>query len=206
MEGLIHPRVNPWYSVFDRINSLFYNTHGHESIAEKWEYVKTVFLFCAVALIIPTLLALKIEKKRQSTLKSLHKLQNETANFLNERTVELAAVRQELDTEKFKQSSTIGRNDTTNISMQSLIDSISDSIMVIDTNYQVRMLNKAAREIHLNGSQLSETILCHKLSHHEDTPCKEPEHQCPFSIVMESMCLLKFRLLPFITKMVMLSA
>ncbi len=185
--SLVFISILAWEFLLEpNINSLFYNTHGHESIAEQWEYVKTVFLFCAVTLIIPTLLALKIEKKRQATLNSLHKLQNETANFLNERTIELASVRQELDTEKFKQSSTIGRNDTTNISMQSLIDSISDSIMVIDTNYQVRMLNKAAREIHLNGSQLSETILCHKLSHHEDTPCKEPEHQCPFSIVMET--------------------
>ena len=150
--SLVFISILAWEFLLEpNINSLFYNTHGHESIAEQWEYVKTVFLFCAVTLIIPTLLALKIEKKRQSTLNSLHKLQNETANFLNERTIELASVRQELDTEKFKQSSTIERNDTTNISMQSLIDSISDSIMVIDTNYQVRMLNKAAREIHLNG-------------------------------------------------------
>jgi hypothetical protein len=70
--------------------------------------------------------------------------------------------------------------------MQSLIDSISDSIMVIDQNYQVRMLNKAARAIHLNGLYPSETMSCHKLSHNEDIPCTGPEHECPFSIVMET--------------------
>jgi len=71
--------------------------------------------------------------------------------------------------------------------MQALIDSISDSIMVIDRKYEVRMLNKAARDIHLNGSlPIRNTIECHKLSHNEDAPCKGPEHKCPFTIVMET--------------------
>lgn len=157
-----------------------------ESTAEHWEYVKTVFVFCAIALIIPTLLALNLENKRQDILNSLEKLQKKTATLLDERTIELTSVRQKLDEKKHIQPPIEGINDTTQISMQSLIDSISDSIIVIDKNYQVRMLNKAAREIHCNGSQPPEHLLCHKLSHHEDTPCTGPEHECPFAIVMET--------------------
>jgi len=71
-----------------------------------------------------------------------------------------------------------------NISLQTLLDSISDSVMVIDKNYRVRLINKAARNIHLKDSSLSASISCHKLTHDRDTPCSQPEHECPFHEVM----------------------
>jgi len=73
-----------------------------------------------------------------------------------------------------------------NITLQTLLDSISDSIIVIDRNYQVRMMNKAAMDIHLQDSRFSALISCHKLTHDRDTPCSEPEHECPFHEVMET--------------------
>jgi signal transduction histidine kinase len=58
--------------------------------------------------------------------------------------------------------------------------------MVIDRNYQIQMLNKAAKDIHLNHSAPPEILLCHKLSHNSDIPCTGPEHECPFTLVLET--------------------
>ena len=43
------------------IQPLFVSDYQRESIAEQWEFVITVFVFIAIALIVPTLLALKEE-------------------------------------------------------------------------------------------------------------------------------------------------
>ena len=77
-------------------------------------------------------------------------------------------------------------DDATFISLQTVLDSISDPILVIDRDYRVRMLNKAARNISLNGSQPSGTFMCHKLTHNSDEPCCEPEHECPLSRVIQT--------------------
>ena len=77
-------------------------------------------------------------------------------------------------------------NNSINITLQTLLDSISDAVMVIDRNFQVRMLNKAALDTHLQDASFSAPILCHKLTHDRDTPCSEPEHECPFHEVMET--------------------
>ena len=185
--ALVLLSVSVWEFWLEHIIEPFLATqYQPESITEQWEFVITVFVFSAFALVIPTILALKIETKRQATLDSLKKLQNKTLTLLDERTIELASVKQKLAGEKYTQGATKEVIGSTNISMQSLIDSISDSIMVIDQNYQVRMLNKAARDIHLNGLYPSETPSCHKLSHNEDIPCVGPEHECPLNNVMES--------------------
>jgi PAS domain S-box-containing protein len=157
-----------------------------ETASEQWEFIKTVLVFCAFALIIPALLTLKIEKKRQEAFDSLDKLQQKTESLLKERTVELATVRNKLKDDPVPQKKSDKITDTTQISLQTLIDSITDTILVIDTGYHVRMLNKAARDLYFSDSQSLENLLCHQLSHNEENPCEGPEHECPFKIVMES--------------------
>ena len=176
-----------WEFWLEPVAQSFYNADDTpEKFTEHWEYVKTVSVFCAIALVIPAILALKIEEKRQSTVDALDKLQKKTANRLDEKTIELTSTRQRLHDEKQTKITTEDINNTTNISLQTLMDSISDSIMVIDKNYQVRMLNQAAKDIHLDGSQTNEILLCHQLSHNMDTPCTGPEHECPFALVLEA--------------------
>jgi nitrogen fixation/metabolism regulation signal transduction histidine kinase len=168
------------------VHSFYKINYAPEMFAENWEYVKTISVFCAIALIIPVLLAMKIEEKRQSALDLLNELQKKTTNFVEEKTIELTSARQKLHDEKQKKTTSKEINGTTKMSLQTLIDSISDSIMVIDKNYQVQMLNKAAKDIHLDDSNPPETLLCHKLSHNADTPCTGPEHECPFALVLET--------------------
>ncbi|MFC1837307.1 response regulator [Thermodesulfobacteriota bacterium] len=170
------------------IQQNIFDSFTPESVAERWEYVKTVFIFCAIALLLPALLALKIEKKRQVLLDSLEKLQKETASLLDERTIELAKVKTEIEGEKFQQSLSEISPETINVSLQTLIDSIHDSIMVIDNNYRVRMLNKTAKNLYFKDFYSTrETILCHKLSHSADEPCSTASgHECPFEAVRKT--------------------
>jgi signal transduction histidine kinase/ActR/RegA family two-component response regulator len=152
------------------VQSFFKMGYIPETFTEHWAFVRTISFFSAIALIIPALMAMKVEEKRQPPLK----------------TIELASVKQEFVDKKHKQILTKNGDETTNISLQTLIDSISDSIMVIDRNYQVQMLNKAAKDIHLDDSDPPKILLCHKLSHNADTPCTGPEHECPFTLVLET--------------------
>jgi len=88
--------------------------------------------------------------------------------------------------DKIKHAPVADDKNSLDMSLQTLIDCIGDSIMVIDKNYQVRMMNKAARDTHLQDSRLFASISCHKLTHDMDTPCSQPEHECPFHEVMET--------------------
>jgi PAS domain S-box-containing protein len=70
--------------------------------------------------------------------------------------------------------------------LQSIIDGVSDSIMVIDTDYRVRLINKAAAELHGVSLPLADNHFCHKVSHNSDIPCHGDEHPCPLQTVTET--------------------
>jgi two-component system sensor histidine kinase UhpB len=69
---------------------------------------------------------------------------------------------------------------------QSIIDGIADPIMVIGTDYQVTLMNQAAKEFATNGRELIHPLLCYQISHGRDEPCDGMEHPCPLSQVQES--------------------
>ncbi|MBI5143422.1 MAG: PAS domain-containing protein [Nitrospirae bacterium] len=63
--------------------------------------------------------------------------------------------------------------------LQTVIDGISDGIMVIDMNFRVHLMNKTAR---MNGNiVLHEDGLprCHEISHGQEVPCDGSMHPCP---------------------------
>lgn len=70
--------------------------------------------------------------------------------------------------------------------LQSVIDGVSDPLMVISFDHQVLKMNKAAREHMKNGLAEAETITCHQLSHASLTPCDGNDHPCPLKEVKES--------------------
>jgi PAS domain S-box-containing protein len=70
--------------------------------------------------------------------------------------------------------------------LQSIIDGVTDSIMVIGTDYRVRLINKAATQLHAVTLPLSDKHFCYSISHHEDRPCRGEEHPCPLQTVTET--------------------
>ena len=70
--------------------------------------------------------------------------------------------------------------------LQSVIDGVTESIMVIDRNYHIRLINKTASELHAIALPLTDAHLCYKISHHSNEPCQGEEHPCPLKKVIES--------------------
>ena len=164
-----------------------YGAESEGAISDQsWLYILSVSIFCAVFFCIAFIQSRKAGEKNATEQDSSDEDQKNSPAFLQENTVKMAAITQTPDDKKNIQVNSGERNKLINISLQNLIDSISDSIMVIDRNYQVRMLNKTARDIHFNGSHPSENLLCHKLSHDKNEPCSGPEHKCPFTEVMNT--------------------
>jgi len=62
--------------------------------------------------------------------------------------------------------------------LQSILDALAEPIMVIDADYRVRLLNRAAEQVRLLGPS-ADTLYCYQVSHHRDAPCSGEEHPCP---------------------------
>lgn len=183
---LIFVFISAWEFWLEPLVSIISNSqYQPETISVNLEYIATVVVYSAIALLFPFYLAVKIDYKRQAAFDSLQKLQKQTTELLEQRTVQLVAARKQSSTK-----SSPGENGTTasvtrHVSLQTLIDSINDTILVIDANYQVRMSNKAARELFLANPDANQILTCHKMTHDEDQPCHGEDHQCPLKTVMK---------------------
>jgi PAS domain S-box-containing protein len=69
--------------------------------------------------------------------------------------------------------------------LQSIIDGVTESIMVIDKDYRIRLINKAASEVNVVDLSLPEPLLCYQVSHQAGKPCMGDEHPCPLQKVLE---------------------
>jgi PAS domain S-box-containing protein len=76
--------------------------------------------------------------------------------------------------------------ESTRAFLQSVIDGVTESIMVIDTDYRIRLINRAANRMHGVDLPLTDSHLCYKISHHSDEPCHGEEHPCPLKKVIET--------------------
>jgi signal transduction histidine kinase/CheY-like chemotaxis protein len=153
-----------------------------ESTRMHWEYVKTITVFCGLALLVPTMIAAIVERKRLFAIKSLEELQDRTADLLQQRTIEINSVRQQSPSQHQPTEDLI----KTSVTLQTIIDSLSESIMVIDLNYNIKMINKAARETYLDDPDDPTPLYCYKISHKENEPCSSPDHNCPIDEVLQT--------------------
>jgi Rrf2 family protein len=69
---------------------------------------------------------------------------------------------------------------------QSIVDGLDESIMVIDTDYRVQLMNRAASEFSAIQVDPSRPVLCYQASHRRNTPCDGTQHPCPLSQVQAS--------------------
>ena len=70
--------------------------------------------------------------------------------------------------------------------LQSIIDGVTESIMVIDKDYRIRLINKAALKLHEIDLPLSQSLLCYRISHQSNSPCQGEDHPCPLKKVLET--------------------
>ncbi|KPK00630.1 MAG: hypothetical protein AMJ60_00360 [Desulfobacterales bacterium SG8_35] len=76
--------------------------------------------------------------------------------------------------------------ETTRAFLQSIIDGVAESIMVISRDYRILLTNKAASELHEHDLPTADTHFCYQVSHHSSTPCHGDEHPCPLQKVLET--------------------
>lgn len=71
--------------------------------------------------------------------------------------------------------------------VQDVVDGIADEIMVINADYSVRLMNKAARK-RIDPKWISDPSCpkCYEASHHRSTPCSGADHPCPLQMVMQT--------------------
>ena len=69
---------------------------------------------------------------------------------------------------------------------QLIIDGVGDPIMVIDSDYQVTVANKAAQKFSFGEVGSARPIYCYQMSHRREVPCDGIEHPCPLRQVHKS--------------------
>ena len=69
---------------------------------------------------------------------------------------------------------------------QSIFDGLPEAVMVIDTDYHVVLMNRAARRFASIGIDTPDPMLCYQISHRRDTPCEGLAHPCPLGQIRES--------------------
>jgi PAS domain S-box-containing protein len=70
--------------------------------------------------------------------------------------------------------------------LQATIDGVNEPIMLIGTDYQVKLMNQAVRDNYPVGKGTG-SLYCYQVFHHRGTPCSGAEHPCPLEQVRESL-------------------
>ena len=129
------------------------------------------------------------EKIRNALLREkeiLIQANNELDSKVNERTRELAEICTNLESEVHRRKSAEQELLSAHSFLQSIIDGVADSIMVIDSDYTVRLMNKSARMAYLAPDNITH-VPCFQISHREERPCTGREHVCPLESVKKSL-------------------
>lgn len=67
--------------------------------------------------------------------------------------------------------------------LQTVLDGLSDSVMVIDKDFNVNMMNKVAHRMMENKMGPDNELKCFNVSRHMDVPCLSSQDKCPHSDV-----------------------
>ena len=70
--------------------------------------------------------------------------------------------------------------------LQTIIDSFPESILVINADYSIAMMNQAAKERSLSGTQEADDLCCFKVNYGKDGPCIEEGRDCPLDIIFKT--------------------
>jgi diguanylate cyclase (GGDEF)-like protein/PAS domain S-box-containing protein len=70
--------------------------------------------------------------------------------------------------------------------LQSVIDGVGDPIVVLGTDYQVLLMNQAARKVMSVPAGDLGGMTCYRVIHGRDAPCDSPDHPCPVREVLVS--------------------
>ena len=70
--------------------------------------------------------------------------------------------------------------------LQTVIDAVPDSLLVIGRDYRIVLANRSARELSGESDIVSRCLPCYQVSHRREFPCDEEGHPCPLRDAVES--------------------
>lgn len=65
------------------------------------------------------------------------------------------------------------------LSVESILDSLDEPVTVIDPDYHVRYINRAARQLFDMKGRAAGDVHCYEVSHRRSSPCTGRDHPCP---------------------------
>lgn len=149
------------YKIFEKsgevMASIVFLTHLDKinmEVIESTQNQMIVFVFFIFALFVGSYYAFKALIKRKYLLQTNQILANE----VKEKTLEIQ-----------KQSDFL----------QKIIDNIPETIMVIDRDYNIQLMNEAARKQYSEDQVIQPFAKCYEVSHHISQPCDGNDHPCP---------------------------
>jgi diguanylate cyclase (GGDEF)-like protein len=69
--------------------------------------------------------------------------------------------------------------------LQTIIDAVADPILVVDLNYEIKLMNRAARIT--PAIKVNRKDMCYQLNHDRSLPCSGREHPCPLERVKKTL-------------------
>jgi len=70
--------------------------------------------------------------------------------------------------------------------LQTIINGVTDPVMVIGLDYRILLMNRAAAEHIKDRPDRTSCLHCHQVSHHSQHPCSGLDHPCPLEEVRKS--------------------
>jgi signal transduction histidine kinase/ActR/RegA family two-component response regulator len=113
----------------------------------------------------------QIEQQRQTELR-WEADRNHLEAVLNSRTAELASANEKLTREITDREATEEKLDRNRIMLQTVFDGISEPLVLLDRELNIKMLNEAARKYyHLASGMETVGRMCHRLFKGKSSPC-----------------------------------
>ncbi|MEN6628054.1 MAG: GAF domain-containing protein, partial [Sulfuricella sp.] len=116
--------------------------------------------------------------KTLGRLLTSHRLMHNLTTLVDRRTKEIVDANASLRGEITQRQAFQEKLEKQHQFLQSIIDGISEPVMVINADYHVMLSNRASSP----GGQQQ---FCYQMSHQRETPCDGGEHQCPLGAVLK---------------------
>lgn len=171
-----------------------YSDYGKITLSDVFRlYLHWVIAGLALLLLLAatTLYVLRLNRRLTVSRSRLEEARNGLELAVLEKTRELSKANEELSQDIIKQKQAEKQIlqakmqiEASHAFLQTVVDSIDESIMVIDTDYRIEMMNKTARKFSLGVDRIPDASCCYQVSHHRDTPCEGADDPCPVQMVL----------------------
>ncbi len=158
-----------------------------QSLRQYW-YVPVLFVLTLTIMTIVILYILKLNRHILLAKKETEAARNSLEQQVIDRTAELHEMNSELlhENEARKQTEQkllLAKKEEKDqhIFLQSVIDSVTDPIMVISPDYRIKLMNVTAQK-----DRSADDTFCYKVSHGADYPCSNDGHPCPLRDVLST--------------------